>query len=778
MRRRLSFFFFFLFLSLLFCFWLNPFPEPSLLKRMRDRQSVKIFDRNGVLLREILPREGGRRRPVGLSDVSEELIALLIATEDRRFYYHPGVDPLAVLRATGQCFGEKRVVSGASTITMQLSRMALHRPRTLFGKIMEAGLAVFAEMALSKNQILERYLNHLPFGNELYGIAEASHTYFRKSPKDLSLSEAAYLLAIIRAPSAYNPYKAHETLIVLREAILRRYALKNTAQAQKIEHSLREGVVVYPLERRFKAPHFTDDVMSRLRGGGNSSARGKRNNTVIKTTLDLELNEKIEEIMRTQLAPLAEKNVHQAAVVVLDNKTGEVLGYVGSADYWDERRQGMNDGVRQFRQPGSALKPFTYACALDLGISPAHVLADVPVVYPAAIGDYAPENYDRKYRGPLLMRQALAGSLNMPAVALLREIGVTELYATLKKLGFSRLTEPPDYYGLGLTLGNVEVSLLELARAYLVFGRDEMHERDESRPYSRRAITIIRDFLSDPQARMPVFGGNTPLDFDYPVMIKTGTSQQFRDNWTVAVTPAHTVAVWVGNFNGDSMHSVSGVTGAAPIAHVVVDFLHERTRWLAWPEDVELPKVRVCALSGKAPGPHCRRTRLEFEAGHMVSQPCDMHVRLKIDVRSGLLARDSCPRSVVQQRDFLRLPLQFSGWQQDTLPHTTPPRIYSPLCPVTAVNDTKTDVGTEDGFAILTPRPNAVYKIDPYRPLASQYLSLKTTHPQTPFQVFLDGKKISVKKAAQIQLMPGRHEVRLVASEGGHILDDAVFFVK
>lgn len=754
-----------IFMILIFLFLLifNPLPVPQSLNE--SDVSLKIFSEDGSLLREKLAAQGGRRSSVSLNDVAPEFIDSLIFSEDKRFYAHFGVDPLALIRATYQNIKNGRIISGASTLTMQISRHMNGGKRTFTHKIKEMFFAVYLEMSLSKEEILTKYVNEMPFGNELYGIRQASEMYFRKKPADLSLSESAWLIGIIRAPSFYNPYRNPEAVLKLRDKILHQYSAA--------DFSLQEKIVLYPFETRFLAPHFTDFVLQNSKG-----RHGK-----IQTTLDLELNRWVEQIIQFRLARLKERQVKHAAVLVVSNKDAKIRAYVGSQNYWDDKTEGMNDGVLQFRQPGSTLKTFNYARAIDLGLSPSHVLADVKTVYPSVVGDYIPENYDRQFGGPVLLRQALANSLNVPAVQLLNEMGQVYFYEILKKMGFSQLKERPDYYGLGLTLGNVEVNLFELVRAYSVFGRQGNFcelgffadgtfcaKKPTDEIFSKKTITVIRDFLADKYARTSSFGSAGPLDFEFPVMIKTGTSQNYRDNWTVAVTPDYTVGVWVGNFNGAPMQNVSGVTGAAPIVHDVVEFLHEKKPWTAWVDSVDLKKTEVCFLSGKKPTSLCPLRIQEYQISDENLSDCDFHVVKKIDKRTGLLAGNSCPQRDVESKTFVELPGVYSAWQQESWPDSFPPLRFSLLCESTS------EKITSASLEILSPEDGVVYKVDLHRPQEAQYLSLKTNLSHQEFQIFLDGEMITNGQSQNLSLIPGNHILSL--KEGEKTLDEVKFWVR
>lgn len=765
-------------LALGLAFVLNPAPIPLSIQNLQSDQSLAVYDRDHSLLRKTLSRQGGRRRFSELSEVSGPFLDLLIHTEDSRFWFHPGVDPLALARAALLWWQNEKIISGGSTITMQLVRLSDPKPRRISVKVIEIVKAIYLEMALSKRQILKTYINHIPFSNQIYGVSEAAEVYFNKLPQDLSLAESAYLLGVIRAPTLYNPYKNHLALQKLKKRILKNYFLQSHVSEFSQKQAYLEKIDIQPLRRKFEAPHFTDFVLENL----------KQTPRKIISSLNQRWNQDIQLMVQDQLDHLSDKNVHQASVLVIKNETGEILSYVGSVNYWDDEFQGMIDGVRQFRQPGSALKPFTFARALDVGVSPNHVLADVNRVFSSNVGDYIPENYDRKYRGPVLLRSALANSLNIPAIQILQKMGVVELYQVLQKLNFSQLREMPGHYGLGLTLGNVEVSLLELVRAYSIFARDGqfceltfLKQKNDfkctsnkkiKKTFSAKAIHIIRDFLSDPLARRSSFGDSGPLSYEFPVMVKTGTSQNYRDNWTVAVTPEYTVGVWVGNFNGEAMQGVSGVSGAGPLSHKIVSFLYRQRPWRTWNDSSSFKKEKVCSLSGKRPSMHCTHTKMEYVFGDL--KACDFHKRLLVDKRNGLLANASCDQRYIQSHDVLNLPEEFIEWQMTYDPLSLGPTAISPLCSEKKV---PTHLRKRK-VKILSPQRGAIYKIDYHRPKESQFLSLKVTPGLKPFWVELDGQILDMASSQKIALVPGKHELKLLSKDDQTVIDQISYRVR
>ncbi len=434
------------------------FPEAAL---SRDHvSSTRVVDRHGRELREVLSHSGLRTRWTPLEEVSDAFVLATLHAEDERFYSHPGVDPVAIARAALSNASSGRVVSGASTISQQLVKQLLHphAPRTLSLKAHEALLALRLEWRLSKDDLLERYLNAVPYGNQLVGIGAASWMYFDKPPKHLTLAEAALLAPVSAAPSARNPYADLDSALVRQRRLLDVMLERGAIDAQEHLRATRQPIRIAPRRGRVLAPHFTERVLATL-----PDARAPAH---VPTTLDLDLQRDVEALVSAELDRLSEQRVTQAAVVVLDNLDRSVLAYVGSRDYWDASLAGANDGASALRQPGSALKPFVYAEYLARGGGPWDLFDDRPVQFATRDGVYIPENYDRDYHGVVRLRDALGSSLNIPAVLATERIGPDAALAALHRFGLTSLSESPDHYGLGVSLGNGEVRLLDLATAY------------------------------------------------------------------------------------------------------------------------------------------------------------------------------------------------------------------------------------------------------------------------------------------------------------------------
>lgn len=568
-------------------------PVPVALLRQPEPGAV-FTDRNGTPLRELLVDNRRFTQSAPLDETPQMLIDATIAAEDKRFWRHSGVDFFATARATLELVTRHRVVSGASTITQQLVKIADPKPRTFGVKIYEAVTALRIEQVWSKRQIMEAYLNRLDYGNLRIGCRAAAQYYFGKPLSDLSAAECAFLAGLPQAPTRMNPY-THFQRAQKREVWVLRQMQKNGFLSETaLQRALDEKLRLNPARRIFQAPHFVDLVMSR---------NGAETKGEIHTTLDLELTHLVEDKLRERIGRLRDQHVQNGAVVVIDNRTGDVLALVGSENYFAPGA-GQVNGAWARRSPGSALKPFTYLLAFERGATPASIVADLPAEFATSTGIYRPENYNHRCYGPMRYRLALANSLNISAVKVLNTIGgAGVLQKRLQECGLTTLEKSAGHYGLGLTIGNAEARLLELTNAYACLAR-----LGEYRPYrllanekpapagsqlpgqvcDPAAAWLVADILSDNNARSLAFGLNSALRFDFPVACKTGTSTDFRDNWAMGYTPEFTVGVWVGNFDGTPMEHISGVTGAAPVLHDVFEFLHRRngTTWYEQPREI------------------------------------------------------------------------------------------------------------------------------------------------------------------------------------------------
>ncbi len=457
----------------------------------QDKQAIAFTDRNGLSLGTLLTRDREHTAVVPLNQVSPQFINAILAAEDGTFYHHGALDLKAIARAIKDAIHAKRILSGASTITMQLARMLDSLPRTVSGKTQEIWLSWRLTAGMNKDDILSAYINRLPMGGNIYGVEAASRIYFSIPARDLNLAQASLLAAIPNNPTYFNPYEHYQRLKQRQKYVLNRMiqdgyitsAIAERAYTEKVIFASRQPGII-------AAPHFLFWLSTSL----------NKSSSPIRTTINRPLQQFVEAQVQQILTNLAANNVHDAAALVINNHTGEVLAYVGSPDYFNEAKLGRNDGVQALRQPGSTLKPFLYELALEKSvIRPNSILADVPANYAIPGAKlYSPTDYTRSFTGPVRVRVALANSLNVPAVRVLEKVGVETFLARLGELGFAHLTQPAEYYGLGLTLGSGEVSLWELAQAYVTIAR------------LGQATQIITTFPPSPPPSLPPFPPCSP----------------------------------------------------------------------------------------------------------------------------------------------------------------------------------------------------------------------------------------------------------------------------
>ncbi len=600
----------------------------------QEQSAIEFSDRNGLPLGTILTRDQEHTVAVPLNQVSSHFVRAIIAAEDSRFYQHGAMDVRAIARSLLEAAQAKHLVSGASTITMQLARMLDPAPRTLPHKVGEIWLSWRIFAGMNRDEILESYINRLPMSGNIYGVEAASRTYFGISAADLNLAQASLLAAIPNDPNNLNPYYRWQSLKKRQTYVLDRMVKDKYITRSQAERALTEEILLVPVKQGIiAAPHFLFWLSNQL---------PKQHPSHIRTTIDRSLQQFVEAQVQQVVNTLSPHNVHNAAALVIDNHTGEILAYVGSPDYFNQTEIGRNDGVQALRQPGSTLKPFLYELALEKRAIRANtILADVPTYYAIPGAKlYSPTNYnDRTFLGPVRVRIALANSLNIPAVRVLEKVGVSSFLNRLHELGFEHLTQPPEYYGLGLVLGSGEVSLFELARAYVTLARQGQltpilttfdadrlpnsqpiieqkalaFQLPSSKPIiERKAAALIINMLSDTHARAQEFGVDSVLALPFATAVKTGTSSDFRDTWTVGFTTDYTVATWVGNFNGDRMKKVSGVMGAAPLWNHIMLHLHEHQEPAAFPTLKGLVQRPICAISGWRPNPDCPSVVQEY----------------------------------------------------------------------------------------------------------------------------------------------------------------------
>ncbi|MDD5026452.1 MAG: penicillin-binding protein 1C, partial [Candidatus Peribacteraceae bacterium] len=750
--------------------WIAPVPRN--LTSPPSIRATRIVDRNGTLLYEVRPRESGLNTPVALRDIPARCTEAVLAIEDRGFYNHPGVSLKSIARAAWQNLSAGRIVSGGSTITQQLVRNRFQPARrTFLYKIEEAFFAFKLEQKLTKDEILEAYLNSAYFGHQAYGIAAAAKTFFGKSVGELSTAECALLAGLPQSPNTLDPFSDLPAAQSRQKLVLAAMHETGAITANQERDANTEPITLAQDAVPIRAPHFVMWMMQVRPSALDTDA--------VFTTLDHALQMDAERIISVHLKELAEQNVTSAAVVVLDARTGDVLAMVGSADYFDATHDGAVNSVLASRQPGSALKPFTYALAFSNGATAATTVADTETQFFTQEGNpYTPRNYDFGTHGLVRYREALANSYNIAAVKVAEHVGISRLLSFLRATGLTTLTETPEYYGLALTLGDGEVRLLDLAAAYGIFPRSGRTLKprlllndpvaNDEQLLDPKVAWLVTDILSDGIARMEEFGADGPLTFPFPVAAKTGTTRNSRDNWTVGFTPDVIVGVWVGNADNSPMRDTSGVTGAGPIFHDMM--LKAAGRYS--PKDFVRPEgiadLTVCALSGKLPTPLCPHTVTEhFIEGTEPTEPDDIFQSVSIDTRNGLLASADCPKEFVRFETFAVFPRDSAQWAQEN-GWPAPPRTTSRLC---GKNAPSSDTQNTSWILITEPKENDAFALDPLVPNASEKIIFKAQASRdiTSVEWFVDRKKIGIGKPPVFRLewnpAPGAFNVEARSEE-------------
>ena len=623
--------------------------------------SQAIYDKDGRILRVFLSPDEKWRMPCRLDEISPYLKKATITVEDRFFYQHPGINPWSLIRALYLNIKHGKIISGGSTITMQVARMMEHRERTLFSKIIEIIRALKLELYYSKDEILEFYFNMAPYGGNIEGIEAACYYYFQKSPAEISLSQTALLTAIPNSPRQLNPERHPQRVKEKRDEMLKYLWKRRVVTDQEYSRSVSEEMVIENPGMPFSAPHFTD-----------LAHRCYPNKMRMHTTLDREIQGKCEVTLRKHLRKWRSMGITNGAVVVIENKTNSLRGLVGSYDFFDESNSGQVNGAISPRSPGSALKPLLYAYGIDKGlITPSAILCDVPVNY----AGYTAENYDGKYHGVVTAREALVRSLNVPAVLLLAKVGVPDFIFFMQEGGISTINPNQVSFGLSLILGGCDVKLIELANLYSTLAnrgkyRPVRYCRDEplrggKRILSAGASYIITELLAE------VVRPDLPVYWEFSldrakVAWKTGTSYGHRDAWSVGYTKGFTVGVWVGNFDGRSTPELVGAQIAGPILFDVFDAISgkDEHKWFTRPVSVSTRKV--CARSGMVPNEDCCHTVEEsYLPGVSPTGKCRIHETVYIDEKTGYrLCKSDLQERSYKRKVFEVWPPEVATWME------------------------------------------------------------------------------------------------------------------
>lgn len=619
--------------------WLSELPNPEQLAFREPALSTKLYDRNGKFLFQFYASQN--RTKVFLNDIPQHLIDATIAIEDKNFYRHNGFDLSAIVRAARQTLINKNL-QGGSTITQQLIKSTLLTPEvSLERKIKEVILAFLTEREFSKREILEMYFNQVAYGGTAWGIEAAAETYFGKSVADLKLAQSALLAGLPSAPTIYSPFGTQPQLAKIRQReVLDRMVAEGFISPKQADEAFAEPLAFAKPAIDIKAPHFvmyTKDFLVQKYGIATVEKGGLK----VVTTLDLDIQQQAQDIVREEIEKLTSLSVTNGAALITNPRTGEILSMVGSRDYFDQEHDGNVNVTTALRQPGSSIKLVTYAAALEKGLTAATILDDSPITYSTAGSpSYSPVNYDGRFHGKVTLRTAFGNSYNVPAVKTLSQVGVSSMIDMGKKLGITTWNDT-DRFGLSLTLGGGEVKMVDLATAYGTVAAgglkhnlspllkvtnsygEVLEDRQNSPSKGSRVLSegiafILADILADNNARLSAFGPNSVLNISgKKVSVKTGTSDNKRDNWTIGFSQDKLVAVWVGNNDNRPMNPslTSGITGAAPIWNKITTsvLLQNAPASLAAniPTPADVVAIGVCSINGYLPCGGCP-TRTEY----------------------------------------------------------------------------------------------------------------------------------------------------------------------
>jgi len=752
--------------------------------------SVRITDRNGRLLYEILPEIGGRHTVLSVENIPQCLKDATIAVEDKKFYHNPGVDLTGIVRALWINLRGGETLAGGSTITQQVARNLLMSQderieRTLRRKLREALLAWEMTQKLSKDEILALYLNQINYGGMAYGVEAASQTYFGKPASELLLPECALIAGLPQAPGIYNPF-TNPDLAKQRQVIV----LGLMEKQGYISHHERVEAEITPMSYNpspypIEAPHFIWIIKDQIDKMMSEGILSSHQSLIVRTTLDLNTQNLAEETLKRHIEDfkrqedVSNHNVNNAALVVLDPQNGEILALVGSADYFDQSIDGALDMATSPRQTGSAFKPFIYALALDPTRphtwTPATSILDVSTTFITHDGaPYTPVNYDSHEHGPVSVREALGSSLNIAAVKTLQEVGIENTVDLAHRLGITSLTDAGQY-DLSLALGGGQISLLELSTAYAALANKgystgntsilDIHDADGNLLYTKETTPplqifdpsvawLISDILSDDSARSIGFGPNSTLKLNRSAAVKTGTTTNFHDNWTIGYTPDLLVGVWVGNSGYEAMHNVTGLTGAAPIWHEVMRGLLQDHPDQPFERPDGLTQIDVCDLSGRLPTSACQHTHREwFINGTEPTQTDSYFQQIWVDTLTNSLANDLTPIERRSSMIALNLPIEAQTWAHD--------QGLSLLSDYSQAESTSSQ--QFDQLVLLSPPPNTTYRIDPNFDPAAQQVPIEVASGKglSQITIWLDGNLLATLSSPPYQawwsLSTGEH---------------------
>ena len=699
-----------------------------------SKAPIAVYDRNGQLLMEITDGKKGLWQAITLEEVPSEFIQLLLYSEDRDFFHHCGVSIKGITRALCQNIKSMRIVYGGSTITQQLVKSKKDIVRnTLLSKMLEIVEAIRLELHFSKKEILQAYINEAYLGNNIYGFEKASMVYFDKHLSQCDLLEQAFLISMVKAPEKYNPYKNPEKIVKQARGLIQSASQSyiKLSPMQK-ELYIHKKVSLNHNEQNVCAPLFCLYALSEAR-----KLFPGTHITKIYTSLDAKLHRELLAVVRNSLGIMKDKNALHAAMVIIDNKTMEIIAMIGSVDFFDYSK-GQIDATLIKRQAASTMKPFAYALALDKGIfHTSSIIPDVYTQFYSKVGNYIPKNFSKTYHGPVRFAKALGCSYNIPAIYVTNTVGLVPFYQLLHAVGFDSIDRPPSFYGLGLVLGNADVTLLELANAYTIFPRYGMFTRatairkvvdasgreyvvphiPEIRVLRPSTSYLITHMLSEYKYKVDAFGLHSAIHFPFAFAVKTGTSKDFKDNFVAGYNSNITCAVWAGNLYNTSLDNLPAVSGAGIILRNVLVYLWDHG--FAF-NDFYLPKkdlkwIKICTLSGMPASNFCPDTEYElYDRNNVPIGTCTWHMK-----------------------NITKVPAQYKEW---------------------AANK-NIAVAIESGLKIIFPANGSVFKIDHNIRHTLQAIPLKVNNINKPVRWMVDNHYIGQNSEMVWTLQPGIHSI-------------------
>jgi penicillin-binding protein 1C len=737
-----------------------PLPE-----RLAAPGSTVVAYRDGSAAHVFLAPDDRWRIPVALSDVYPAYVDALLRYEDKRFHHHPGVDPIAVGRAVVVNASHGRVMTGASTLTMQLVRMLEPRPRSLRSKVIEAHRALTLELSLSKEEILAAYLTFAPYGRNVEGIEAASLAYFGHSANALSADEIATLLAVPQNPNVRYPHPDNRQRLTEARDDIASFLLEtggllpeeNGSVAMTLQEvagsPVPRALVPFPRE----APHLAERLAAR-------HAPGQR----IPTTLDRGIQQMVADLVAHERVALQRSGVHNGAVVVLHSETREIRALVGNLDYWNGEA-GRIDATAVPRSPGSALKPFLYSLAIDRGVAhPAHLVRDVPRSW----GAYTPANYTKQFRGLVRLETALSESLNLPFVSLLHDVGVESFLGRLRAMGVESLQKQPGFYGLSLIAGGIELTPLEVANLYATLANAGQYVPIAVEPMERPAPASVFSpesvFLTAETLRIkdrPDFPSRKMFSgVPSGIAWKTGTSFGHRDAWAAGFGPEHTAVVWLGNLDYRPARKLVGSEAAGPLLFDVLEAVDDRHGGFEPERPAGLTRIEVCQYSGHLPGEACpHRVHVDAPVSQVPTTTCPFHQRLAIDTQTGEALTPGCRAGRDwEARDFLVWPATVRRFLADRHGDLPAPPAYAEGC---------VPSGTREPPVILSPQAGQVSLLIPGVDPSDQEIPLaaEIDRPDARLSWFVDGAFLAtaeVEERVWWTPTPGTHRLVVVDESG------------